>query len=171
VSQTFACLCASSKNYTHGPISLSRQQTVGTHGGCPAALADQFSQIRGRTGTDGIALPLQCTSRLFRAGLPPTQTPLSSSMLTRCKTRVEEALDQGVIPKSLEEEISRGGGRLCRPEPDKRLTSAPPVRVASKKTCCRSHTSSLSSKSNLRLFMSKPYGSGQVHGTPSRTHS
>ena len=75
-----------------------------------AALADQFSRIRGRgRAADGIR---PSTTRCSAPACQPTQTRSIRSSHTVQRVW-KEALAQGVIPKKLEEKFP-GGGRLCR---------------------------------------------------------
>ena len=119
-----------------------------------AALADQFSQIRGRDReADGIPSPLYYA--LFRAGLPANADALYQFDRHTVQRVWKEALAQGVIPKKLEEEIPRATAAFADLSADKLLVAAAPDAVSSLQELLEVAQVSRSSNSSLPPSMSK----------------
>ena len=78
-----------------------------------AALADQFSQHR-TDGGDGEGIHPAFYYALFRAGLPADQDTLYQADVQTVGSIWKQALEQGVIPRSLAEELPRAEQSFAR---------------------------------------------------------
>jgi Neuraminidase-like domain/Salmonella virulence plasmid 28.1kDa A protein len=94
-----------------------------------AALADQFSRIRGRgRAAAGIGAPFYYA--LFRAGLPANADTLYHADPRTVQRVWKEAIGKGVIPKSLEQNIPEAVTAFAQLSADNLLTAAPPAAVS-----------------------------------------